>query len=454
MKALEISKDEQFDLLYTLVTDVIDYAGDNKKIIVHLISILKHKNILQPIIKRLTKEGNDESIIILTDALIDDNDSETKPVIEKMFSKINQIEKRISAVDQVVDTSDKCMFREYWDHCESRIAMVEDRARLKLVPGELFGEVDTGDVICCTTDLEDCCSFATSHASLGVIQIWDINTMKHVRSFGEGVDGMHNVWEMVRIPDTDLLVSASPDTPGLNVFNWKSGKLVNHIEHDYAISGLGHPKTFAFGKKYVAAGLQDRSVTIFDITKQGGTKKLVLGGHEDWVFSCVVCPKGRLITGSAGTLVCWNVDKQIKEFIVQAHDGYITALMLLDATTLISGSDEGTIKVWDMESRCCTKILMAQGCPIMDLCLVGANTAISGGQDGTVRFWDISSRETVVSFKTKGKAITCVKFCPYSEKAVVGCADRMLRVYAPQRNPDRQETLDKNAKNKQNSIRS
>jgi WD40 repeat protein len=296
------------------------------------------------------------------------------------------------------------MFSAFQQLCAERI---EEQCKQTLLnPTYCRDTIQCNDAVLCILPLEEN-KFATSHSTLGMIQVWDTNKIR-LRSFGQvnkNMDGwklsypptdeMSWLWDITKV-GTDQMITSSYEVGAMRVFNWRTGELMNTIRHDEPIAGLGHENLYSFGQ-YVIAGLEDRTITIWDITKQGGTVHQVMEKHEGWVYCMETLPDGNLASGAGDNMICiWDMNNVVcRETITTGHNGVLSLQYIHQMSSLISAGTDDTIKVWDINSLNCISTLFGHENRVKQVKYIGGDLIVSVSDDKTVRVWDLRSAQCI-----------------------------------------------------------
>ncbi len=122
----------------------------------------------------------------------------------------------------------------------------------------------------------------------------------------------------------------------------------------------------------------------------------------------------------------WNVSdmaKPTKSKVLEAHEGYISALYFFDrGTKLLSGSGDGYAKTWDMEKKSVISEYHGHEQDVSGIGFEDANPNLfaTSSTDKTVRVWDMRQKYATRKFKTKYGANCCALF-PGGKGVIAGC---------------------------------
>ena len=121
--------------------------------------------------------------------------------------------------------------------------------------------------------------------------------------------------------------------------------------------GYGVVWSLAFARdgRTLAAGLEDKTVRLWDVTT--GKELAVLRGHTDGVRSVAFSPDGRTLAcgDRDGAVKLWSWDARGGGKLLAALDGHkdqvLSVAFSSDGKLLASGSQDGTVKMWDVAAR-------------------------------------------------------------------------------------------------------
>lgn len=113
---------------------------------------------------------------------------------------------------------------------------------------------------------------------------------------------------------------------------------------------------------------------------------------------------------------------------LKGHTATVRSLLIVDDTTLISGSRDSTICIWDMDSDATDPKLVLKGHAKTVRCLkVHGGVLVSAGYDGESRVWDIYTGQCLRVLK--GHTGTLFALCFDGSRIVTGSLDSTIRVW-------------------------
>jgi WD40 repeat protein len=105
--------------------------------------------------------------------------------------------------------------------------------------------------------------------------------------------------------------------------------------------------------RWLATGSDDATIRVWPI-KDGkldpSREAIVLEKHTKGVTCLTFTPDGKkLISGSQDQkAIAWNWQKGSMDFMIPGHKNWINSILLLDANTLVTSSDDLSVCVWDL----------------------------------------------------------------------------------------------------------
>lgn len=333
------------------------------------------------------------------------------------------------------------MFAAYQALCESRIEDQKKQLQSTWIPEKCRTTIQCNDATHFVLPLDEKL-VATSHSTLGVIQVWDTKTNELLRSFGKvshshltgwaymypPQDEMTWLWAMAKVGQ-DQLICSSYEVGAMKLFNWRTGQLVNTIRHEDPISGMGHDNLLSF-ENYVMAGLEDRTVTIWDVSVDGGRVEQVLEGHTGWVYCIETAAQGRLITGAGDNSIrFWNLSDGTCYHAIEncGHGGVLSLLHIHDNDMLISAGIDDTIRIWDMKQLECISTLYGHENRVRQVKLLGNDRIISVSDDHTIKVWDMRTGSCISTLKGHESPISTIAIS--ENEVITGSEDKTIKIW-------------------------
>ncbi len=80
--------------------------------------------------------------------------------------------------------------------------------------------------------------------------------------------------------------------------------------------------------------------------------------------------------------------------MLNGHTEWVRSVAAVNATTVVSGSDDRTLRVWDLttntQSNPCTAVLNGHINTVFSVAVLNATTVVSGSYDKMLRVWDLT----------------------------------------------------------------
>lgn len=308
---------------------------------------------------------------------------------------------------------------------------------------------------------------AVSGSSDNSIKIWDLESGKEIRTLS-GHSGPVSCLAFVPGSDRALLISGSYDG-SVKLWNIRQGLLINSFEghkkkvHAVAVSPDGQsflsassdktvklwklssktePRVYdgfrhdvlclAFtpdGKRFLTGSY--RVIHLWDLVK--GRALATYQGHEDWVTSIAVRPRGGLVIsgGLDHSVRLWSLERGAEVLSFAGHEAEVKDVVFAPKGLALSVGLDARLKVWDLASRVAElpKWRAHRG-PVtaMDLSADG-RLLLTGGADHQVKLWDVASRKLLDTFEGHVSEVFRVGFSPDGRTAFSTSKDRRLKLW-------------------------
>jgi WD40 repeat protein len=180
----------------------------------------------------------------------------------------------------------------------------------------------------------------------------------------------------------------------------------------------------------IAAGLQDKSIRLFDVRNCQEMQSLQ---DEFLCTSLAFSPRGDIIaSGSVGRIIkLWDIRTGDHLATLEGHSYPVLSLSFSpDGDKLVSGSGDTTLKIWDVESleelgtmKGHTLYVVSCDWDPMD------NRIVSGSVDSTIREWDPNTQETLAVHDDHRTAVHVVRFTKDGSKLASGSSDMTIGIW-------------------------
>ena len=230
------------------------------------------------------------------------------------------------------------------------------------------------------------------------------------RLYSAGHDGLVHIWEKDQIvrsiqahaepilaitldaKETRLFTASADKT--VKVWDVETGKLEQTLSgHTASVTAVVLEPT----GKLAYTGSGDRSVKSWDLV----TGKVIetFTGHSEGVNAVAITPnEGWLASGSDdATIRIWPIrngklELTLDTAVLEGHKKPVTCLTFIeDGKTLLSGSQDQTLKVWDRAKGKLTRTIPGHKNWITSLLIVDADTVFTTSDDLSVCWWNLAS---------------------------------------------------------------
>lgn len=196
------------------------------------------------------------------------------------------------------------------------------------------------------------------------IIVWDIASgnvekqftyQQHDYTYGFGSDKEHKVLALAWLPEKNRLVSAGD---GNHIKVWDLNDTASVIRKE-----IGDMYATKFG------------LTVFEE-----------------IGALLTLPDERILSGwGDGKIRLFDQKSEKCVLTLEGHKGYVTTLLLVTPTLVVSGDGAGVIKVWDLSKKKdqCIKTFEGHTQSINALAKIDDKTFLSGSSDGAIRKWTL-----------------------------------------------------------------
>ena len=233
-----------------------------------------------------------------------------------------------------------------------------------------------------------------------LVDVIELKTKKLINT----IDMESHVQDLQITSCANFLLAACSDG-NAKVVNLNTEKVVTFQGHSRCVYCI-----IECGDKDVLTGSGDTNICRWDRF----TGKLICTyvGHIGFIHFIVFDVKTNIIFSGSGyqEIFLWNAETGDKIGELKGHKKWITSLLLLNDTTIVSGSGDKTLKIWDIPSR---KEIMSIHChesPVNSLVLSpDGQFLLSGSWDETIRVWSVATGQCANKISCNDKWLTQVK---------------------------------------------
>jgi formylglycine-generating enzyme required for sulfatase activity len=148
------------------------------------------------------------------------------------------------------------------------------------------------------------------------------------------------------------------------------------------------------------------------------------------VNAMVCLPDGRLVSSDIASIRLWDVASGTSSAVLDGHEGWVRALVVLNNGQLVSGSDDRTIRLWDLASGSCSAVLEGHHGGVRDLAVLGDWCVASCSDDNTIRIWDLVSGTCSAVLEGHQSAVYALAVL-VDGRIASGSDDRSIRLWDP-----------------------
>jgi WD40 repeat protein len=178
------------------------------------------------------------------------------------------------------------------------------------------------------------------------------------------------------------------------------------------------------GNKFIS-GSDDETIKIWDINSY---KCLNTLNNAVEVYSLCWISNNKIAVGCGDGLInIWNLNNFKKEKSFKAHDDWITYLLFVNDSKLISCSDDTKIKIWNCETFECIKVLDGHSDTIWFIATSSGNL-LSCSNDNTVKLWQLETGQILRSIEFD-EPVNCIKNFN-DDLIVVGLNNGEIQIYS------------------------
>ena len=137
------------------------------------------------------------------------------------------------------------------------------------------------------------------------------------------------------------------------------------------------------------AGHSENCIDIFDLNEDKIDPEKHLSGHTLWVTALVKCDEEHFASASNDTkIIIWDSNEKINLKELKGHEDCILTMIILENGNLCTGSADKTIRIWDWKKGECISYFKAHKNWVKTIYQFNSQTLLSGSDDRTIKMWN------------------------------------------------------------------
>lgn len=190
------------------------------------------------------------------------------------------------------------------------------------------------------------------------------------------------------------------------------------------------------------SGSWDKTARVWTFAGLGQSTSIVLEGHEAAVWTIIVLPSGKYVTGSADkNIIYWNASGERLKTL-KGHKDCVRGLLMLPNNVLASVGNDAVIRLWDEDGEC-VRELTGHTNYIYSIApnrFLGNDVFVTGGEDSRIWLWNTQGPigEPITLPAQSVWSVACLN----NGDIVAGTSDGVVRIFSkdPERVAD-EETI-------------
>ena len=226
---------------------------------------------------------------------------------------------------------------------------------------------------------------ALSGSSDNSVKLWDLNKGTLLRTF---VGHSNTVYCVALSPDGSRAVSGSVDGT-VRLWDTTNGREIQKLiqaRFKEPIDSLA----FSLDGRFILSAAGDQTARLFDANT--GDETRVFYSHHGRVYSVCFSPDSRLALSACadGTLELWDVATNLEMRQVNGHSGAVRSLTFSpDGLLVLSVGDDGAAKLWDTATAQMLRELAGRTNLTCAALAPDCQRAVLGYADGVLKLWNL-----------------------------------------------------------------
>jgi WD40 repeat protein len=238
--------------------------------------------------------------------------------------------------------------------------------------------------------------YVTTVSSDNTSKVWNVSSNTNwtlMRAYKNHTRKVHDL-EYI---NEDTIATGSDDCT-IHIWSISANQTLSKINAKFSVTSL---KMLSNGY-YLAAGLANGHINIYNITMEEGGYVKTLKGHISWITDLILVNPHLLASScNDNTTRIWNLTTYTLIYNLTEHTDSVRGLKLISTDVLASGSWDYTIKLWNITSGILIRTLRNHTNYIScSIDLYNSEILVSGSADQTIKLWNWSSGECLNTIKT------------------------------------------------------
>jgi WD40 repeat protein len=260
----------------------------------------------------------------------------------------------------------------------------------------------------------------------GAIQVYDVQTGKVLRSFGDV--SKERFQSLAWSAAGDVLAAGGflmqKGQGAIALFDVSAGKELRRCGGSQgAGQNMVTSLSFSPDGKTLAGACYDVVARLWDVSSGkelrtlrvgGPVRASQLGAHYSQTTSVAFSPDGNMLVsgGVDGVVRLWNAATGQEMFQDVGHSGSVTAMAFArDGRTVVTGGQDRAVRVWEAATGKQVLAMTRHEAGVAALaCTEDGKTVASAGSDGALRLWNGLTGQEILSVEKRSSVTRCLRF--------------------------------------------